>query len=174
MFGKDAIFWFSAWAGSGLFLIQFVLNLFGMDSEADDHSAHDFKWLSKQAITGFLMIFGWVGLAAKREFTLSAPFAIGIATLAGLASMFITAWIFNLISKLHSSGTVFKIQEAIGKEASVYQRIPKDGVGKVTLCLQEMTHELEARSFDGEEIDSFSKVQIIQADETIVTVTLIK
>lgn len=173
---KNSLFWFCALAGSGMFLIQFVLNFIGLDADdADEGSSQNFKWLSKQAVTGFLMMFGWIGLACKKELGYSAPMATLIATAAGIMAMFITGSIFKLARKLRSSGTVFRIDEAVGKEAAVYQRIPKDGIGKVSLSLQNITHELDAISLNGEEVTSFSQVQIVKkADERTVVVVPIK
>ena len=174
MFQQDPLFWFCALAGSGLFLIQFILIFFGIDSDHDG-SFQDFKWLSKQALTGFLMMFGWIGLACKRELGFSAAGAAGIGVVAGMFAMLITGMIFKLARKLRSSGTVFRIEEAVGKEGSVYQRIPKDGIGKITISLGEMTHEIDAVSLSGEEVSSFSPVQIIKKmDERTVIVVPIK
>lgn len=159
-----------------MFLIQFLLTFIGADAEdADEGSSQNFKWLSKQAITGFLMMFGWIGLAAKREMGYSAAASMGIAVAAGILAMFITGSIFKIARKLRSSGTVFCIDEAVGKEAAVYQRIPKDGIGKITLSLRDITHELDAISQSGEEVPSFSPVQIIKkADERTVVVVPIR
>lgn len=146
-----------------MFLIQFILYFLGTDhDDLDDGSSQNFKWLSKQAITGFLMMFGWVGLAAKKELGYSPLLATAIAVAAGAVAMFVSGSIFKAARKLRSSGTVFRIDEAVGKEAAVYQRIPKGGVGKVTLSLQDLTHELDAISLNGEEVASFSQVQIIK------------
>jgi hypothetical protein len=176
MFEKDLLFWFCALAGSGMFLIQFVLSLVGMDGEdAEEGSSQNFKWLSKQAATGFLMMFGWIGLACKNELGYSAPAAMSLAVFAGIAAMFVTGSIFKLSRKLRSTGTVFRIDEAIGKEASVYQRIPKGGSGKISISLRDLTHEIDAISLNGEEVNSFTQVQIIKkADERTVVVTPIK
>ena len=95
MFAKDGLFWFCALAGSGMFLIQFVLFFVGADAE-DDSSSQNFKWLSKQAVTGFLMMFGWVGLACKKELGYSPLYSTAIALVAGAISMAITAAIFNI------------------------------------------------------------------------------
>ncbi len=174
MFTKDGLFWFCALAGSGMFLIQFVLFFVGADAE-DDSSSQNFKWLSKQAVTGFLMMFGWVGLACKKELGYSPLYSTAIALVAGAISMIITAAIFNIARKLRSTGTVFRLQDAIGKEASVYQRIPKGGSGKISLSLHDMTHEIDAISLNGEEVNSFTQVQIIKkADERTVVVIPIK
>jgi hypothetical protein len=172
MLEKEPLFWFCALAGSGLFLIQFLFSLIGVDGEEGEAaSAHNFKWLSKQALTGFLMMFGWVGLACKKELGYTAPVAACIAALSGAVAMFITGSIFRLSRKLRSTGTVFRIEEAIGKEASVYLRIPKGGTGKISISLQNLTHEIDAIALNGEEIDSFTRVQIInKANERTVVV----
>jgi len=116
-------------------------------------------------------MFGWVGLGCVQELNLPSPLSIVIALCAGILTMFITGSLFKGAGKLKSTGTIFQIEEAIGKEASVYQRIPKNGVGKISISLQQITHEIDALSQNGEEIPSFSQVQIIKkADENTVIV----
>lgn len=176
MFEKDHLFWFCALAGSGMFLIQFIVFFVGADADdLDDGSSQNFKWFSKQALTGFLMMFGWAGLACKKELNISPFYSMAIAAASGAITMVITGLIFKLSRKLRSTGTVFHIEEAIGKEAAVYQRIPKDGIGKITLSLRDLTHEIDAISLNGVEITSFSQVQIIKkADEKTLVVVPIK
>lgn len=175
LFRTDTIFWFCAMAGTGLFVIQLMLTLLGGDhSHEVDEGGFDtvkFKWLSKQALTGFLMMFGWAGLTCRKEFALSNATAALIGSGAGLICMFLTAVIFNASKKLRSPGNVFRIEELIGKEATIYQRIPKDGTGKITVSLHELTHEIDAISHNREELASFTQVQIIKkADEKTVVV----
>jgi hypothetical protein len=160
---KDSFFWFCALAGSGMFLIQFSLTLFGMGDDHDNGEFDaNFKWLTKQTLTGFLMFFGWVGLTCKREFSLSGSASAAWATAGGLVAVFATAFIFKMAKKLQSSGTVFRIEDAIGKEAVVYQRIPKGGAGKISISLHHHTHEIDAVSLTQEEIASFTPVEIVK------------
>jgi len=146
-----SLFWFCALAGTGMFIIQFLLTLFGAEGpdSIDDGGAHidsmNFKWLSRQAITGFFI--------------------------AGLITVFITGFIFKIAKKLHSSGTVFNLEDAIGKEAIIYQEIPKNGMGKITLSLQDFTREIDAISSHQEDLPSFTSVYIIKkTDEKTVLV----
>ena len=175
---QDSLFWFSAIAGSGLFAIQFVLSLLGT-SEGDDlgeNGALDvakIKWLSKQALTGFLMMFGWTALACKNEFGLALPLTVLISLLSGIATVFVTGFIFKGAKRLHSTGTVFDLDKSIGKEAVVYQRIPKIGTGKVSISIDRVLHEIDAVSLNGEEIDSFRSVLISKKiDDKTLAVTL--
>jgi hypothetical protein len=178
---KDTFYWFCALAGSGMFVIQFLLTLFGIghDHDAvDDHGhfdAQNFKWLTKQTVTGFLMFFGWVGLTCRREFDLSNPASAAYAVAGGIVAVFATAFIFKMAKKLRSSGSVFRIEDALGKDALVYQRIPKNGSGKISISLNHHTHEIDAVSLTHEEISSFTQVQIVKKmDDKIVIVVPIK
>jgi len=179
LLAKDSVYWFCALSGSGLFLIQSIFSLFGGGAvdDQDDGGEMDgkFKFLSKQAITGFLMMFGWVGLTCRKEFALGALATILIALACGIAAMLISALLFQGAKKLRSSGTVFRIEDAVGREATIYQRIPKNGVGKVTVSVHNFTHEIDAISHSSEDLPSFTSVHIIKkADEKTVLVVPIK
>ena len=70
---------------------------------------------------------------------------------------------------------VFRIEDAIGKQATVYQRIPKGGAGKISLSLNNLTYELDAISDHSEELSSFTQVHVLKkADEKTVVVVPIK
>jgi hypothetical protein len=174
------IYWFCALIGSGMFLIQFVLSFVGLhdDVDSDDGGRADagkFKWLSKQGLTGFLMMFGWAGLTCLYEFKLAYAPTLLIAIASGLATLFMTAFIFNTAKKLQSPGSIFNIEEAIGKEATVYQSIPEGGFGKITISLNCCTFELNAASDNQEEICSFTPVQVInKIDDNTVVVSIKK
>jgi hypothetical protein len=171
---KEALFWFCALAGSGMFILQFFLVFLGGGEDGDLSDGH-FKWLSKQAVSGFLMMFGWVGLACRMELGLGTIASTSGAAAAGLLAMFVSGAIFKTARKLKSTGTVFRIEEAVGKEATVYQRIPSIGAGKISLSLQGIGHEIDAVSIQGEEIDSFTQVEIVKIiDERTVAVISLK
>lgn len=175
---NETFFWFCALSGTGMFLIQLLLNVAGLSDAHDDASLMDaltLKWISKQTVTSFLMMFGWVALTCQKEFGLQGYTLIGTALTAGLSSIFITAFIFKMIRKLQSPGTIFNIEDALGKDAVVYHRIPAQGVGKVSLSLHDMTHEIDAISMTKQELPSFSRVHIIKKlDEKTVVVSAIK
>lgn len=168
MFVEHSFFWFFAMTGSGLFLIQLLLNLFGADH--DDADSGKFKWLTKQALTGFFLMFGWAGLTCRKEFGLSLVASSLISVIAGIGAVFLTALLFNGARKLRSSGTVFRIEDAVGQDATVYQRIMPGGIGKISISLNHFTHEIDATA--EEEIPSFSSVHVIKkTDENTVFVT---
>ncbi len=177
---SDSFYWFCALAGSGMFFIQFIINLFGL-SDQDDFSegnesvdARKLKWLSMQTITGFLMMFGWTAITCQNEFALPDEWTICIAIAIGFFSAMTIRSIFKMTDKLKSSGSIFNIEEAIGKEAYVYQRILKGEMGKISMTLQHFTYEIDAVSHHPEELASFSRVKIIGKinDKTVVVTPL--
>ncbi len=177
LFDQDSLFWFFAIAGSGLFAIQFALSLTGLsDGEDGENGALDalkIKWLSKQALTGFSMMFGWTGLACKNEFGCPLSLTIALSLMAGFATVAITGFLFKSARRLHSTGTVFDLAKSIGKEATVYQHIPKNGAGKISVSIDRIVHEIDAISLDGEEISSFRTVFISKIiDDKTLAVTL--
>lgn len=187
LINSDSVFWFCALAGTGMFFIQFLLNIFGIsdqdslnptDNTLSDHT--DFsdvkkvKWLSMQAMTGFLMMFGWTAITCQNEFGFQNTTTIGISIVVGFFTALIIRAIFKFSKRFHSSGSIYRIEDAIGKEAYVYQRIPKDGMGKISVTLQNFTHEIDAISHDHEELPSFMRVRIIKKndDSTVVVIPL--
>lgn len=181
LFEESSLFWFLALTGTGMFLIQFVLNFFGMDDSGEtpeDSTLADagkFQWLTKHGLTGFLMMFGWAGLTSQNEFELPLALTLFIATFIGLFTAFVISFIFKMAKKLHSPGCVFNIDDTIGKEAFVYQLISIYGKGKITLSVDGITHELDAMTYDREDIASFELVSIIKKiDNQTVLVTSLK
>lgn len=175
---SGSIFWFCALAGSGMFLIQSIINIFGiagqdgLDASTESADVRNFKWLSMQAITGFLMMFGWTAVTCQNEFELQLGTTVGISLAAGIVAAFIIRALFKLAKKLRSSGSVYRIEDAIGKEAYVYQSIPKGGMGKISMSLQHLTHEIDAISNYPEDLPSFMRVKIIEKkDDSTVVVT---
>ncbi|MBN2479087.1 MAG: hypothetical protein JXA94_02550 [Parachlamydiales bacterium] len=181
-FNKELFFWFCALSGSAMLVIQLILNLFGIAmhhdiadvhdiGDAGESDSHNFKWLSKQALSGFLTMFGWVALGCLKELHFPAVISVLIAFIAGIFAMIVSGFIFKMAGKLHSSGTVFKIEDSLGHEAMVYQQISKNDKGKILLSLNNLTREIDAIALTQEEIPSFTKVKIInKVDDNTVSV----
>lgn len=160
---SDQLYWSLAIGGSALFVLRLTMMLFGLAS--DDHETvsddSQFELLTMHSLTGFAMMFGWIGLGCLKQTALGPIGSCVMAFLAGIAMLFVTKFIFSVARKLISQGSDFQIQETIGKEAMVYQRIPEKGTGKVHVIVNNSLRELLAVSKTGEQIDSFQHVQII-------------
>ncbi len=71
-----------------------------------------------------------------------------------------------------SKGGTFSIKSTVGKKASVYQKIPADGKGRINYSLPgSNTRELDAVSEDKKDIESFKTVEIVNTiDNNTVSV----
>ena len=185
---SGSIFWFCALSGSLMFLIQLIINLLGIGNQESFETAdissttildggqnsadvRIFKWLSMQTISGFLMMFGWSAITCQKEFLLSDFITIGISLCLGVSTALIIRSILKLSAKLTSSGSVYRIEDAVGKEGYVYQSIPKGGKGKVSISIHNFTYEIDAISNHYEDLPSFMRVKIIKkSDKNTVVV----
>jgi hypothetical protein len=179
------IFWASAFAGTLLFALRIVSALVGnftdfaddfdLDIDAPDglhHTTPSFKIFSLHTLAGFFMMFGWVGLACSNQLGWSYVSASLMAFGVGFLMMVLTAWIFRGASMLESSGSQFDIKKTIGLSGHVYQRIPKDGQGKVSLSVNGITRELMAQTADGQDLESFITIKIVKVvGDDVVEVT---
>jgi hypothetical protein len=176
LINQNTLFWFCALLGSGMFIIQFLLTLLGNIDHADSGDTElntiHFKWMSKQALTGFLMMFGWSALACQHQFSLPRSITLVIALVAGVVTAVINGFIFKMARKLHSPGSVFRLEDTVGKEATVYLRIPKGGVGKISISLHQITHEVDAMAQNEEELPSFTPVRVVKKadDKTVIVI----
>jgi len=116
-----SFFYYTALLGTGLFVIRFILSLFLSDSDDYDDGDGDFddagniRWFSIQTVTGFIMMFGWAGLTCHREYELNSFVAFAVAFLVGVGAMFVTSYIFKFSKRFKSTGTVFDVEDSIGR-----------------------------------------------------------
>lgn len=169
-------FWLCAVGGTVFFALSTLMTFLGggdSDSGADvgdHHVSHDgvqgpdaaFKLLSVTSLTGFFMMFGWIGLTCLQQAGFSSEVSVLLALLAGLVSMYSAAFIFSSAKKLTSAGSNFQIENTIGQKASVYQSIPKDKRGQIQIHVSGSTHELDAISEDGQTIESHKSVVVVR------------
>lgn len=160
---SETIFWFCALSGSGLFLIQLMLGLLGITflDETDDLEANNWLWLSRHTFTGFLLFFGWTAILCQSELGLTLLSTVVLAILAGIAAVVAIQLLYRSAKNLESAGTVFDIERVLGREAVVYQRIPKGGIGKILVRYHDITYEINAIALEEKEITSFSRVLIL-------------
>jgi len=150
-------------------VVQLVASLFGVgdgDGDADaDHEVGDghdgLPLLSIRAISSALVMFGLVGLAGSRD-GWGGTASFFVASLAGITTLFLVAWVVKIQMKFNSSGTI-EAQNAVGTFARVYLRIPagNTGKGKVTVEIQGRTAEFDAFT-EGDAIATGERVKIVR------------
>lgn len=174
LLNSDQMYWALAIGGSVLFALRVLVMVLGLSN--DDHqSASDgdqdghFQLFTIHSLTGFSMMFGWVGLGCLKQTELGPIWSCLAALGAGIIMLFITRSMFRMAGKLTSKGSDFHIEETVGLDAMVYQRIPATGSGKVHVTVNDTLRELLAVSEKNEVIDSFQTVHIkrIINDQTV-------
>lgn len=167
------IFWGIALIFSVLFVIQFVVSLLGLDFDHDadiDVDAHpdtgfsldaDFTLLSVRSIIAFFTFFGWTGIIALNNGA-STFIALGFASIAGFAAMFIVGYMIYLFSKLSQEGNV-DINDALFNTGEVYLAIPSNraGHGKVHVKIQGSLREMDAIT-EGAPIPTGAPIRVVE------------
>jgi hypothetical protein len=171
----DTIFWASAIAGTTLFALRMLMMLIGSSLEVEDadfdsfecsedhyHAGKSFKLFSLHSLSGFFMMFGWVGLACHHQYNLSYANSCVIGFAVGAVLMVVIAGLMHAALMLQSPGAQFAIDETVGLTANVYQEIPVHGRGKIHVVVNGVTHELLAQSHNNRMIKSFTLVRVIK------------
>lgn len=168
----EKIFWGFALPFSAIFLIQLIMALIGAgadsdmdasgnaDLEVESDTGIGFQFITLKNFMAFFTIFGWTGIACL-DAGLSAGLSIFLAIIGGMLMMLLMATLFYLMSRLTETGNA-KNENAIGKTASVYLRIPaaKSGIGKVQVNIQGLK-TLDAMTENPEDIKSGSLVKVV-------------
>ncbi|MCZ7644887.1 MAG: hypothetical protein M5U26_06330 [Planctomycetota bacterium] len=175
----EKVFATCAFAGTLFFLLRMGWSLFAgldggdagdaasdLDSDAHHGDGHDsdhaFKILTVTGLTGFVMMFGWSGLAASAQFGLGAFLSILFSLGAGGFMLILVGYLTQALLKLGSRGACFRLGDCVGRTGSVYLKIPAGGKGKIQITLDDATHEIEAVSADAKEIESFREVEVVR------------
>lgn len=183
---EESIYKWMAIIGSTILVIQIVLQLIGLDSEADIdvdgdvdidvdgdavHGNWFFGFLSLKAVVAFVGVFGLTGWSLL-DSHISGGMRLLYSFLAGCVAVVIVGMMMKMLHSLGESGSV-QLANALGRQGTVYLRIPAsaDGRGKITLEIQGRTVELAAVT-DGDELPTGRMVQVVEllGDETVKVV----
>ena len=154
--GLDLLFASAALVGGLLFIAWFFLLMIGglagglldgaLGIDMDMGADLSFKAFTFQGIIAFVLMFGLVGLALSRS-DQGDMVALFAGTMAGVASMFTMAKLFQLFHSVESSGTM-DINNAIGQNGTVYMRIKPGQVGQIQVTIQGAMRTLDAIAAD--------------------------
>ena len=184
----DHIYIGCATLGGALFVVRLILMFLGGDhgdggGDGDVGDLHhdgladsdvSFKILSLQGITAFTMMFGLVGLAITRTLPMGSVgklISLAGGAVAGFVSVWVVAWIFDLMKNLQSTGEL-NIEEAIGQEGKVYLTIPANDTGKVQVTVRGSLKIYDAVTDGEHEIPTGERVvveRVIGGAQLVVT-----
>ncbi len=155
--GLDLLFASAALVGGLLFIAWFFLLMIGglagglldgVGVDVDMGADLSFKAFTFQGIVAFVLMFGLVGLALSRS-DMHQMVALLAGTAAGGASMWTMGKMFQVFYSVQSSGNM-NIDNAVGKNATVYMRIKPGEVGQVQVEVQGAMRTLDAVAKDPE------------------------
>ena len=178
-----AIYKYCAIIGGTLVGLQLVLQMFGLGGDHDTDAHHGdlhgeggteghgnlfFGILSFKALTAFAGVFGLVGLTVWDR-NLGGAGRVAVSTGAGVASMFLVAWVMRGLARLQASGTV-NVRNAVGSSGTVYLRVPgaRAGRGTVTVDVQGRSMEYAAVT-DGDTLETGTPVTVeaVEGDDLL-------
>ncbi len=142
------------------------------DGTDGDHDVHDgahhvdgLRLFTVRGIVAMLAIGGWTGVALCDAGVGSIMSSV-IAIIAGLAALFLAAYVIKISLKLQDDGN-FNIKNAVTHTATVYIPIPpsRNGTGKITMNLQERFVELDAMTDHGEKLPTGAMVQVVSVTD---------
>ena len=170
--GIDILFAAMALIGTFLFIIYFLLILIGdftsgiFDFEMSSEGI--FQLFTLQGLLSFIMMFGWIGLAASQDY--NAFIAILVGTISGIFSMYLVGKVFTLMKSLEQDNTV-EHSQAIGARGTVYRTIQPGGLGQVQIEYEGALRTESAVAEDEKiklETGKFIKVVDVIAERMIV------
>ncbi|MBI1190330.1 MAG: hypothetical protein GC200_06580 [Tepidisphaera sp.] len=137
--------------------------------DAKGQSTQTFSLLSLQSIVGFLMGFGWGGIAGLKGFGWSWWMSVLAGVACGLFMIYLLGITFRAIYSLAASGTI-EIWQAVGTEGEVYANVPLagDGLGKVKLVISSRQRLLNAVAAE-EPLATRTRVRVVRvnSDNTV-------
>ena len=162
------VFWITALIGSTIFLVLFVLNLLGADSDAEMDTDTEIgmddgigiQFFTFKNAMAFFTLFGWTGIACLDN-GFSAGVSTTIAFMAGIAMMTLMSFLFLWISKLAESGTL-RIENAVGNIGEVYLSIGanRSRIGKISIDVQGSKRELSALSDEKKDLKQGEVIRV--------------
>lgn len=126
-------------------------------------SSLSFKIFTTQSILAFLMGFGWLGLACRREWELGYFLSVVFSAGFGFALMLFTAYLMSQVYRLNVVRTR-NLYQTLGQDATVYLTIPEQGKGKVRAVVDGSLKTIDAVSKSGR-IGQFKNVEIVGVED---------
>lgn len=117
-----------------------------IDAGAIDGISMTFHLFTVRGIIAFFMIFGWSGfILTNAGYEDLAVLLISLGT--GTLMLVLVALVYYFFKRIEQEGNM-NIQDAVGKQGSVYIPIPKrnEGLGKVQIIVGESLRTLDAIS----------------------------
>jgi hypothetical protein len=165
--------------GGIIFIIQLVMLFLGSGGFGDigdtdvsggsmDASAYALKFFSFQNLSGFFLMFGFIGAYTQNQ-THNEFISFFAALVSGLIISFVMSKFMKMMLKLQSSGNI-NYQTAVGLNGTVYLNIPANGCGQIQIAVKGRMIYPNAVSVDHVEIKTGTRISVVSvgSDNTMV------
>jgi len=157
----------------GIINLSSLIGFGGSDFDSNlDDVCSDFSIFTLKNLLAFLTMFSWSGMACIK-FGFGALATLSISTGAGVLMVTILSSLFLLMNKLINEN-IPRIADAVGKNAKVYCKIPKNGRGQVSVVINGSLHTIDAVTKNGKSFNTGDSVEIVEAKETELVVDSVK
>jgi membrane protein implicated in regulation of membrane protease activity len=179
--GMDLAFLAAALLGGIVFVVRLITQFAGIehhdvtDMAPDNIDSHlgdsdlSFKLLTIQGVSGFLLMFGLVGLLLNREILTGPLVAMVGAVIAGFLALLLIQQSYQSMFKMQTSGNI-DFKQALNQEGTVYLTIPEEGEGQIQIPFQNKMHIVSAVSKHRQAIPTGSKVKVLDIEKKNVLI----
>jgi hypothetical protein len=174
----EKIFWYFALPFSAVFIFQFILTFFGLDSHGNSGDLHDgsvdgnfgdthssefqsgFMLFTLHNIVVFFTVFGWAGIFGANAGLPKLVTSV-LAFCIGFVVMVMVAGLYYMMSRLTETGNT-NLSNAINAVGTAYLPIPtnRSGIGQIQVSIQGSVREVEAMT-DEDLIPTGTPVRVI-------------
>ena len=154
--------------GTIVFLAKTFLPIdFGAEVSGDFNSMFEvdssFNLFSIESISAFFMCSGWIGWICLESLKYSVKSSALIAIGAGIAGMFLFAWLIFQFKKLeHIPGG--NLEDLKGKTGKAYMSFAPKGSAKIQIEFCEKLATLNAINDSDEEIKAFETIKVVKVE----------
>jgi len=170
----DVLFWVSVFSGGILFILLLLSVIGGLDFDLDidvsGDSDVDGGFGIVKGILTFVSMSAWVV-----RILIIAEQHIAISITGGIIVGIITVYLLSKLLKFLIGQQEFNhwtMEDTIGKDASVYLKIPVKGQGIVHVIVDDSVKELKAKSYSKKEIATGATVVITDVEDNVVIAEL--
>jgi membrane protein implicated in regulation of membrane protease activity len=142
---------------------------FGDDTSHAMESDEVFSFLSLQSILAFLMGFGWIGLAAMREYHLDTLSSLALAFAAGALFTFLSALLMRQVKKLNKT-TNINLSKCVDELGKAYTKFAPGGAGQIQITINGRLATTNAINIGDEEIEAFAPIKVAKVENNVIYV----
>lgn len=169
MSSLNTFFIICAAAGGFGVVVRLVTQFMGAEDGDFDDADEGFRILSLLGLSSFFLMLGLVGFALHAGSGAGRFLSMAGGVGAGVGTVWVIGKVFRAGQNLESSGNI-DLGRTVGCAGKVYLRIPAEGAGIVSVSVAGRLREYDAKSMDGETLETGQAVRVVWVDGSVLVV----